>query len=181
MQPKATVGRRKRILLMTAKCNPYGRSEAGAGWSRAVGLSRYSDVWTICSSDDEADIKSYLLDHKDITGLTFVFVGNSRFARFFQRSRPLYAVDYLSYYLWQRRAFKVAQRLHDEINFDLTHQVTISGYREPGFVWRLEVPFVWGPLGGTQNYPLRLLIHAGFAALLKEGLRSMMNWGAVSL
>jgi len=29
------------------------------------------------------------------------------------------------------------------------------GYREPGFLWKLDAPFVWGPVGGTADVPLR--------------------------
>jgi glycosyltransferase involved in cell wall biosynthesis len=39
----------------------------------------------------------------------------------------------------------------------------MTGYREPGFLWKLDLPFVWGPVGGTSNVPLR------FASVLGAG------------
>ena len=39
----------------------------------------------------------------------------------------------------------------------------MTGYREPGFLWKLDLPFVWGPVGGTSNVPLR------FASVLGVG------------
>ncbi|MHC4788022.1 MAG: glycosyltransferase family 4 protein, partial [Planctomycetota bacterium] len=61
------------------------------------------------------------------------------------------------------------------LQFDVVHQLTMCGFREPGYLWRLGVPFVWGPVGGTQNYPWRLLPRAGLKTMLVEGLRSVAN------
>ena len=38
-----------------------------------------------------------------------------------------------------------------EFNFeiDLIHQLTSISFREPGFLWRLDKPFVWGPISGN--------------------------------
>ena len=38
---------------------------------------------------------------------------------------------------WHRRAYRAARRLHEQIGFDLVHQVTFCGYREPGYLWKL--------------------------------------------
>ena len=51
----------------------------------------------------------------------------------------------------------MARILHTDLRFDLAHQVSFCGYREPGYLWQLGVPFVWGPVGGTHNFPLRYL------------------------
>ena len=52
-------------------------------------------------------------------------------------------------------------RLHQQLRFNLVHQATFCGFREPGFLWKLDAPFLWGPIGGTQNYPWRFLGEAG--------------------
>jgi glycosyltransferase involved in cell wall biosynthesis/peptidoglycan/xylan/chitin deacetylase (PgdA/CDA1 family) len=78
--------------------------------------------------------------------------------------------------LWHRQAFRAARALHERVRFDLVHQLTWCGYREPGYLWRLGVPFVWGPVGGTQNYPWRFLASAGWRGAAHEGLRSVLNW-----
>jgi len=53
--------------------------------------------------------------------------------------------------------------------------VTIAGFREPGYLWKLGIPFVWGPVGGTQNYPWRFLPRAGVAGAIREGGRGLLN------
>jgi glycosyltransferase involved in cell wall biosynthesis len=43
--------------------------------------------------------------------------------------------------------------LHRERPFDVTHQLTNTSFREPGYLWKLDVPFIWGPTGGGGNIP----------------------------
>jgi glycosyltransferase involved in cell wall biosynthesis len=51
----------------------------------------------------------------------------------------------------------LARDLDAQIDFDLIHHVTGTGFREPGYLWKLGKPFVWGPIGGLQFFPLNLL------------------------
>jgi glycosyltransferase involved in cell wall biosynthesis len=33
------------------------------------------------------------------------------------------------------------------------HQLNMTGFREPGYLWKLDAPFVWGPIGGAADIP----------------------------
>ena len=35
------------------------------------------------------------------------------------------------------------------------------GFREPGYLWRMNIPFVWGPIGGMGLFPWRFLPKVG--------------------
>src|SRR4029079_18301007 len=85
-------------------------------------------------------------------------------------------LKYIVYRRWLRRAFGVAKRLHAEIGFDIAHHVTFNGYREPSYLYRLGIPFVWGPVGGAQNYPWRFLPGASMAGAALEVTRSVLNF-----
>jgi glycosyltransferase involved in cell wall biosynthesis len=65
--------------------------------------------------------------------------------------------------------------LHRQHPFDLVHHVTYSMFREPGYSWKLDAPFVWGPIGGTQNFPWRYLPKAGLKGALGEFTRNCLN------
>ena len=71
--------------------------------------------------------------------------------------------------------FDAARKLHALHRFDLTHQVTMCGFREPGYLWKLEIPFVWGPVGGTQNFPWRFLRQAALRGAIRETYRNLLN------
>ena len=161
--------------MLAAACNPYKGSDSAAGWGRAVETAKHFETWVICGHWDKTDIDGFLAEHGEIPGLHFCFLEKWWVEEFLKIGRPLYYLHYLPYNLWQRRAFKLAVSLHRELKFDLAHQVTIVGYREPGYLWKLGIPFIWGPVGGTQNYPWRFLALAGFSGALKEGLRNVIN------
>ncbi len=61
-----------------------------------------------------------------------------------------------AYHSWLSDAAQLADRLHRERRFDLVHQLTYVGFRFPGQLWKLDAPFVWGPIGGLNDMPWRL-------------------------
>lgn len=57
------------------------------------------------------------------------------------------------YLIWQEMAFRRARELHATIGFDLVHHVSCGTISAPPRLWRLGVPFLWGPIGGGQTSP----------------------------
>lgn len=165
---------RLRVLIVTYACSPYRGSEPGAGWHRARECAKHCDTWVVCEEREfKPDIERYLQEHGPIPNLRFHFVPTVGSARAVLRLlRPLW---YVVYNLWQRRALRAARRLHRDVGFDVVHQAGLCGFREPGYLWKMDVPFVWGPVGGTQSYPARFLVQAGVGGLLKEGGRAIVS------
>jgi len=175
LDPGRSPSQRPRVLLLAHACNPYKGSDAGVGWARALEAAKRFDAWVICGHWDRPDIHRFLTENGDIPGLHFCFVDKMPWENLLGAGSPFYDINYLLYNLWHRRAYKLAAGLHQELKFDLVHQVTRVGFREPGYLWQLDSPFIWGPVGGTQNYPLRFLLVAGAWGAFKEGLRSLIN------
>lgn len=164
---------RLKALLVAYACVPGRGSEPGVGWNRAVETARRFDTWVLCNEAESAGpVQQHLADHGPIPGLHVVFVPRPQLERHIAQWPGLY---YLSYRLWQRRAYRLARTLHERHRFDVVHQVTFCGYREPGYTWKLDAPFIWGPVGGTQNYPARFLLEDGLHGLMMEGARSLLN------
>ena len=55
---------------------------------------------------------------------------------------------------FNRKIFYIAKKLHEEKPFDLAHHVTYSTWRVGSPLWRLGIPFIWGPISGTEIFPL---------------------------
>jgi len=53
--------------------------------------------------------------------------------------------------LWQRQVLATAEKMENSNKYDLTHHLNTIGFRQPGFLWKLKTPFVWGPAGGSSN------------------------------
>ena len=159
---------------MAYACSPTRGSESAVGWNRAVEAAKHFDTWVICEEREfKPDIIKYLADNGTIPGLNFVFVPMPRGE--WSIGQVNGGLWYMMLNRWHRRAYAVAQLLHDDIGFDLAHQLTFCGYREPGYLWRLGIPFVWGPIGGTQNYPWRFLAQAGLVGAARETGRNILN------
>lgn len=160
---------RKRVLLLAYFCSPYRGSEWGGGWHRAVQTAGYFDTWVISGKNSEKDIRRYFAENGEIPGLHFCFVPETRFLD------RIPVIFYVALNLWHRRVYQLAVKLNKELCFDLIHQVNMCSFREPGYLWKIDAPFIWGPLGGTQNYPFRFLGQAGIVGAISEATRSVVN------
>lgn len=169
---------RKRLLLSAYSAAPNRGSEPGVGWRTALYAAREFDTWVLCRKQEyEAPIREWLESNGPVPGLTFHFVPMTPFETrlMFIQNEYSYILRYYSYNRWQRRAYRLAAELHRQLRFDVVHHVTWSGFREPGYLWRLDAPFIWGPVGGTQNYPWRFMPAAGLAGGVFEALRMIVN------
>jgi glycosyltransferase involved in cell wall biosynthesis len=79
------------------------------------------------------------------------------------------------YLAWLRQSLEIAQHLSAKQQFDIAHHVTYSSWRAPSPLWRLEAPFVWGPVGGAAEYPSRLLSKLTSCSALFEAIRALSN------
>ena len=168
-----------KLLLMAYECSPYRGSECAVGWGRLLGAAKIAETHVITSGDNFS-----ALEQAQATGLlpanVFLYTPASDVKLNALAKKPgLFAYNYRAYHHWQKLAFTLAQQLHRHEFFDLVHQVNVCTFREPGYTWRLGIPFVWGPFGGTQNFPTRFLPMLPFREAAKEGLRSLGNWVAL--
>jgi len=163
--------RRPRVLLSVYTASPYQGSEPGIGWGRVYESAKFFDTWVICC-EEEKDIRRWISENGKIDNLHFLFLPLNRRELCLERTPGLL---FLSYHLWQKRAFRAATRLHEKYRFDIVHQVNYGTYREPGYLWKLDCPFVWGPVGGMENYPWRFLVKAGFHGFMVEAFRGALN------
>jgi len=171
--PPSSPGQRPRLLLLAYLCSPCRGSEQGVGWQRAVQAARSMDTWVLCKQQrSEEDIARFLAENGPIPGLHFSYL---RLTPLEVLLKGIPGCYYLAYHLWQRRAHRRALALHRELAFDLAHQITIGSFREPGYLWKLGIPFLWGPIGGTQNYPAAMFPIAGLRGIITESARTLLN------
>ncbi len=181
----AAPARRRRVLVSAYAVSPARGSEPGIGWNIATRLAKWHDVTVICSPQVPPkaqmfrdEIERYIEANGPIPGLSFHYVEPPLASYLLQRERsPMrQTVYYSGYRAWQRAAYHAAQQLHHERPFDLVHQLNITGFREPGYLWKLtDVPFVWGPIGGAANVPKPFLSLMSTRERLFHSARSLAN------
>jgi hypothetical protein len=145
--------KRLKILIVAAAAHPEKGSEPGLGWGWVEALSKYHDLWVI-TGEREGNREAIARRFQEVSGLSerlnILYKGDGPYI---ERIWPL--LYYRYYRQWHQKAFQLAEKLNHEICFDLVHQLNMTGFREPGYLWQFNLPFVWGPVGGTANVPLR--------------------------
>ena len=144
-----------KVLVSAFNFNPVRGSECSVGWNYVRAIASRHRVWVITRSLEKDETEQYLLQHPGaMPNLTVHYVPE----RFWSLDGSLGRItNYLRYMYWQREAYRVGGSLNAEIDFDVIHQLTGTGFREPGYLWKLGKPFVWGPVCGLQFFPLNLL------------------------
>jgi len=166
--------RRLKVLISAYACDPGYGSEEGMGARWVTGIAAHHDIWLLTEKDRCATaMMAYLADRPELSErIRVLAVPRQRYGE----RISFFFMYYWTYMLWQKAAFRVAQELHGEIGFDLIHQLNMIGYREPGFLWRLNAPFVWGPIGGHAQMPWRFLKSLGRRGMVFYGIRNVLNW-----
>lgn len=161
-----------KILISCYACSPKRGSEPGMGWSFVYGLSKHHEVHVIVEKEKwQKDIEAFIKENKN-DNLKFYFIYKKR-NRFLRKIWP--PSYYWFYKIWQKEAYTLAQKLEAQHNFDAIHQLNMVGYREPGFLWKIKKPFIWGPIGGTENVPWKLFSLFNLHGKLFYGGRNLIN------
>lgn len=174
---------RLRVLVLAYMVSPYRGSEYSVAWNHITHMAEVCDLTVLYGASgphmgDTAELEEYLL-RQPIPHVRFVAVapgGAAQWLNTANRNGWLTYTFYLAYRLWHRRVYEVAADLLRLERFDLVHYLGPIGYREPGYLWKLGLPYVWGPIGGATSVPRQLLGALPMAGRFKLGLRALVNW-----
>ncbi|NND70185.1 MAG: glycosyltransferase [Rhodothermales bacterium] len=164
--------RRLKILVTAYACEPGKGSEPGIGWNIVREVCKHHDLTVITRPNNRPAIEE-AVSAEAIDGLSFVYYDPPRWATFWKRgTRGLFAF----YYWWQIGAYRTAQKLVSNNEYDLVHHVTFGRYWSPSFLYRLGLPVVWGPVGGGESTPDELMATLPVGGQLYERIRSAVRY-----
>lgn len=173
----------KDILVLAYAISPSKGSEYAVAWNYVTAMSRYHRLTVLYGTSgehmgDTVEMERYIWEHP-VPNVTFVAVAPSRTAERLNalNKRGIFVYSfYLAYRQWHKSVYRAARELVRKKHFDLIHYVGPIGYREPGYLWKLDLPYVWGPIGGTRNPSFRLLgAVSTFPGLCKLLFRTVAN------
>ncbi len=140
-----------RILIVGRSFGPGRGSEPGFTWNWAKHWSSAHDVWVIAHPEFREEVEEELR-RRPRPNLRVVWLELPRRLDIWQLSGRRWGIA-LHYLIWQELAFRRARLLHANTDFDLVHHVSLGTISAPPKLWRLGIPFVWGPVGGGQVSP----------------------------
>ncbi len=159
-----------KVLLIAFSARQGFGSEPGLGWNTLVGLSKISEVVLVT----EAENADFLTNIPRNIEVVFVPFTGSQDVIWNQGNWSFYYY----YRKWQKAVFGALADRVKEREFGAIHHLNFIGFRELGEWHRLtDQVVVYGPLGGFGHASLRLLFRggAGFSAVLKEGIKVLLN------
>jgi glycosyltransferase involved in cell wall biosynthesis len=159
---------RLNILVSAYACRPGEGSEPGVGWQIAKELAKYHNIWVITRENNRSYIETEI-GYNPAPNLNFIYCDTPNW---FTKLNTNQRLVYIHYYLWQIQAYFTARKLHRQLNFDLVHHLTYVRYSSPSFLALLQIPFVWGPVGGGEFAPGGFWRDFRFRGKVYEMLRS---------
>lgn len=184
--------KRLNVLIIAHEFSPNQGSECAEGWNLVTRIAKYHDVTVLYASGSQFSNDSYVKAVDDfyrlkgpISGLKLINIDQPNLTKFFTSinknfikigSIGLPILYFIGYKFWQKKAFQKARKLNETEKFDITHNLTQITFREPGYLWKLNIPFVWGPTGGTSTIPNGFLSMLTLRSYIFEKIRTFSNF-----
>lgn len=164
------------IVVSAHQCAPGMGSEHAVGWNLVSRLARRHALLLIAADNEyrpkvERGVQG-LRDAGSTIEVFFVRHGST----YESRRNDLNVSYYLTYTVFQRRVLELVRELQGRYDIAAVHHLTINGFREPGFLWQLGVPFIWGPVGGLHFSPPELFGVLSARGRLLQRIRSAITW-----
>lgn len=165
-----------RVLLSAIGCHPEHGSEGGIGWNAVCALSKEHKLHVLTSVSQRAALETAVA-RGDCRNVSFSFSGTDK--PYHPNRLIARCESWMRYFQWIKESYLQALDILRVEKFDLAHQVTYSSWRVASPLWRLPIPFVWGPVGGVANFPPHLLHKLSTSGAVFEVLRNFSNRAAM--
>jgi glycosyltransferase involved in cell wall biosynthesis len=163
-----------KILLSAYFCEPGKGSEEGIGWNTVVQAAKHDEIWVLTRTENRLTIEVELAKNP-IEKLHFVYFDLPFWTSKWEHGQR--GIQF-HYYLWQLWAYFIARPLQKEIGFNLMRHVTFVRYWSPSLISLLDVPFIWGPIGGGESAPKSFWRDFSFRGKVYETIRDVVRWVA---
>lgn len=162
-----------KILVSAIACNPYQGSESYFGWAAVKCLARDHEVHVIISGRYRPDIIRAESEGLIPPNVKFAYAGP--FEEWHPNRLLARVQSWKEYIHFANDSLAVATELHRKEKFDLVQHVTFSTWRVASPMWQLGIPFVFGPIGGNESFPLRIFPVLSLAGATFEMVRNISN------
>lgn len=164
-----------KILLSAYACAPNIGSEPGIAWNFANMLSQNPDyqVTVLTREVNRERIEGYFAEIPQPENLDFWYYDMPDWVHTWWETASIF--EHIYYYLWQYFVARHVKGSLAEKEFDLIHHITLGVFRTPSYLGGKGIPFVFGPVGGGEKAPFRLLKGVPRSGMIKDLVRHWVN------
>lgn len=133
------------ILINAYACSPNMGSEPGMAWNWCTNLAKYCELHIITEGEFKDKIEATVPSLPQGKNMHFYYNPVSEKVRKMCWNQGDWRFYYY-YKKWQKKTLEIAKEIVEKYPIDIIHQLNMVGFREPGYLWKIEKPFIWGPL-----------------------------------
>ena len=164
-----------KVLVNAYACSPNMGSEPGMAWNWCINLANHCELHIITEGEFKDKIEEVLPTLPQGKNMHFYYNPVSDAIRKMCWNQGDWRFYYY-YRKWQKTTLLLATEILKNNPIDVIHQLNMIGFREPGFLWKIEnKPFIWGPIGGMKNFPKAYLEDASLKIKLFIKLKNKIN------
>ncbi len=173
-----------KILVLAAYLSPFRDSEFSVAWNYILEMSKENELTILygCAGSelgDNSDLQEWLKSNS-LPNVKFEFVKPNIFSRILNwpNKKGYFIYSYFpAYRIWHKTAYKRAKKLiNNGETYDLIHYLGPIGYREQGYLWKINLPYMRGPMGGLLNTNKLLLDNTGTKERIHQFIRSATGY-----
>lgn len=140
------------LLISAYACRPDMGSEPAVGWNWVLEYSKLCNLVVLTNFTNEPYIKEYLEKHNsELKTVKFIYVKPKMKVDIWYKEWE--RLERFYYICWQHTALKVAKKLCDREKFDYVQHITYVSCVMPTYMYKLNVPFIYGPVSGGEMVP----------------------------
>ena len=160
-----------RILIIAHAISPHSGSEPFVGWQAVRSISRLHQITVVTRPESRQGLETAEVAWENPP--KFIYHGGKITENHASISGRIRVWG--NYGRWMSTLKDTLIALHRRSAFDLVHHITYASFRPASPAWHLGIPFVWGPIGGGEDFPLAFLGELSLATASYELLRLSHN------
>lgn len=162
------------ILINAYACSPNMGSEPGMAWNWCINLAKHCKLYIITEGEFRNNIEKVLPTLPQGKNMHFYYNPVPEKIRKMCWNQGDWRFYYY-YSQWQKKALHIAQEIIKEQHIDIVHQLNMIGFREPGYLWKLNKPLIWGPTNAKEAFPTAYLQGANWKKKVFIHIKNTLN------
>ena len=172
----------KNIIVIAYQLSQNKGSECSVAWDYVVNMSKKNRLTVLFGSSEEyhmiGNTKSIMdyIERNPLDNVTFMPISLDEPFEVKDYSALGIFQFYRQYKKWHKKVRSIVLDLISIEKYDLIHYLGPIGYREPGYLYDLGLPYIWGPIGGFGGINIKLLkATCSVSGAIKLCLRKVIN------
>lgn len=141
-----------KLLISAYACRPDMGSEPAVGWNWVLEYSKLCELVVLTNFTNKPYIEAYLSENKlNFEKVKFIYVKPKLKVELWYKEWERFERFY--YICWQHAALRIAKNLCNKEKFDYVQHITYVSCVMPTYMYKLKVPFIYGPVSGGEAVP----------------------------